>query len=320
LTVLVWALLTALLVAWGFSRIVVMQIERRWPPIGQFLQLDAVRLHYIDMPARPDAPVLVLLHGASGNLREPIEALKEALGDRYRIVAFDRPGHGHSSRGPREMSDPARQAVLLADALDRLGVTSCTVAGHSWGASVAAAMAVQQPGLVDGLVLIAPATHPWPGRISQRTLLFALPYVGRLLAEFVVIPLGLPVVAPTVRAIFRPAPVPVDYSRRIGAPLAVRPRTFSANCRDIADFYGHLVRLSARYHEIRCPAEILTGDTDAVVAPAIHAFGLARDIPEARLTVLPGGGHMPHWRYAGEVAAAAARIAAATQDRRLAAE
>jgi pimeloyl-ACP methyl ester carboxylesterase len=140
-------------------------------------------------------------------------------------------------------------------------------------------MAVRRPDLVDGLVLIAPATHPWPGRISQRTLFFALPYVGRLLAEFVVIPLGLPAVAPTVRAIFRPAPVPQDYSRLIGALLAVRPKTFAANCHDIADFYGNVVRLSARYHEIRCPTEILTGDTDAVVAPAIHAFGLARDIP-----------------------------------------
>ena len=218
------------------------------------------------------------------------------------------------------MSDPALQAELLAEALARLGVTSCTVAGHSWGAAVAAAMAVKAPDLVDGLVLIAPATHPWPGRISQRTLFFALPYIGRLLAEFVVIPLGLPAVAPTLRAIFRPAPVPQDYSRRIGALLAIRPKTFAANCRDIADFYRNVVRLSARYHEIRCPTEVLTGDTDPVVAPAIHAFGLARDIPDARLTVLPGGGHMPHWGHAAAVVAAIDRVTNQSREHRLAAE
>jgi pimeloyl-ACP methyl ester carboxylesterase len=134
LLILLAALVTALAAAWVFSRVVVFQIERRWPPVGEFLEVDGVRLHMRDVPATDaDAPVLLLLHGASGNLREPLGALQDSLAGRYRLLAFDRPGHGHSSRGGRDMSDPASQAELLADALAALGAGSCIVAGHSWG-------------------------------------------------------------------------------------------------------------------------------------------------------------------------------------------
>ena len=54
--------------------------------------------------------------------------------------------------------------------------------------------------------------------------------------------------------------------------------------------------------------EIVTGDSDAIVAPAIHAYALARDIPGARLTVLPGIGHMPHWSAPEAVVAAIERV------------
>lgn len=301
-------LIAAFAALWAFSRAAVLLIDRRWPPIGVLLRIGGIRLHLLDTAASAGAPVVVLIHGASGNLREPLGALQPALGGRYRLIAFDRPGHGHTSRGPRDMSDPARQADLFAQALRRAGVQSCIAVGHSWGAAVAAALAVHHPLLVAGLVLVAPATHPWPGGISRRTRFFALPYVGRALAELIVIPLGLKAVASALRSIFRPDPVPENYGRRIGALLAIRPRTFTANCRDIVDLYGHLVRLAGRYDQIRCPTEIVTGDTDPVVAPTIHSYGLARDIPGARLTVLRGAGHMPHWAHAAEIAAAIERV------------
>jgi pimeloyl-ACP methyl ester carboxylesterase len=134
-----------------------------------------------------------------------------------------------------------------------------------------------------------------------------------LLAEFVVVPIGLFVVAPSIRVVFHPDRVPPNYTRRIGALLAIRPKTFIANCRDVVDLYSHVVRLSARYCDIRAPTEILTGDTDPIVAPAIHAFGFARDIPGARLTILPGAGHMPHWSHREDVVAAIERLAARSE-------
>jgi pimeloyl-ACP methyl ester carboxylesterase len=223
------------------------------------------------------------------------------------MIAVDRPGHGHSERGPGEMSDPARQADLIAKVLDRLRPGPTIVLGHSWGAAVAAALAQRHPDHVAGLVLVSPATHPWPGGVSRRTRFFAASYFGRLAAEFAVVPLGLVMAGPAVRLVFAPDPLPQDYMDRIGALLAIRPKTFVANARDVANLNRHVLRLSARYYEIRAPTEIVTGDRDPIVSPAIHAYGLARDIPGARLTVLPGAGHMPHWSRTEEVVAAIER-------------
>lgn len=304
------------LALWAFSRAAGVFIDRTWPPRGKTLRIDGLDVHLVDIPASPEAPSLLLLHGASGNVREPLQALQHALAGRYRLLAVDRPGNGHSSRGAREMSDPARQAEVIAAALGRLHVGSCLVLGHSLGAAVALALALGRPDLVKGLILIAPATHPWPGGVSRRARFFALSRFGRIVAELVVAPLGLWLTGPTIRVIFRPCAVPVSYARRIGAMLAIRPACFVANCRDIADLHRHVIRLSARYSDIRVPAEIVTGDRDAIVAPAIHAYGLARDLPGARLTVLPGAGHMPHWSRAAEVVAAVDRVQARVESAR----
>lgn len=292
-----------------FSRVAVAVIDRMWPPVGHFVDIDGVRLHVLDIPAAAQsAPPLLLLHGASGNLREPVIALRDGLGGRFRLIAIDRPGHGHSSRGPRGTSDPARQADLVAGALDALSAGQCLVLAHSWGAAVAASLAVRHPTHVSGLVLVSPATHPWPGGVSRRARTFATPILGRILAEFAVVPIGLRLIGPSVRSIFAPADVSAGYSGKIGAALAIRPRSYVATCRDIVDLHGHLVRNSVSYSDIRAPVEIVTGDTDRVLAPAIHSWGMARDVPGACLTVLAGAGHMPHWSRTAEVIAALERV------------
>ena len=304
--------LTALAVLacfWALSRASVFIIDRCWPPAGRIMTIGGLRVHVKDVPAQRSGPAVLLIHGASGNLRDPISALSDALGGEFRLIAIDRPGHGHSDRGSRDMSDPARQADVVAMILDRFEAAPCVVLGHSWGAAVAAALAQRHPDSVAGLVLVSPATHPWPGGISRRTRLFAVPYLGRLLAELAVVPLGFSFARPAVKFVFAPDPVPPGYMRRIAALLAIRPKTFVANARDVADLHGHLIKLSVRYHEIRAPTEILTGDQDPIVSPAIHAYGLAREIPGSRLTILPGAGHMPHWSRTLEIVAAIRRLA-----------
>ena len=111
------------------------------------------------------------------------------------------------------------------------------------------------------------------------------------------------------RAIFRPGDPPADYRETVGAAMVLRPASFVANCQDIADLFANVVAMQARYPEIRAPVEIVTGDSDSIVAPAIHSYGLARDIPGARLTVLPGVGHMPHWSDPAAVLVAVGRAA-----------
>ena len=115
----------------------------RWrnPPIGQFLDINGVRLHYV-VSGHPNALTLVMLHGNGTLLQDfSISGLAAAASNSFRVICFDRPGFGHSSRPRAVIWSPERQAELLCAALARLGIERALVLGHSWGALVALAMA-----------------------------------------------------------------------------------------------------------------------------------------------------------------------------------
>ena len=66
----------------------------------------------------------------------------------YRVIVFDRPGFGHTPRPRNVIWSPEAQADLFRKALVRLNVQQAIVLGHSWGASVAIALAVRHPAFV----------------------------------------------------------------------------------------------------------------------------------------------------------------------------
>ena len=268
----------------------------RFPPIGRFLTVQNTRLHLIELPGpQDDAPAIVMIHGASGNVRDPLHTLGHRLNERYRVIAIDRPGHGHSARIGRFQSDPRIQASLIAETLTELNLDRAIVIGHSWGAAVSAALGYLHPERVAGLVFITPATHPWPGGVDWHYRVGCKPVTGRLFAELLAVPIGLMLIPCALRKIFRPASPPEEFREKVGAAMVLRPASFVANCQDIADLYSNVLAMEQRYPEISVPVEIVTGETDAIVAPAIHSYGLARDIDGASLSVLTNAGHMPHW-------------------------
>src|ERR1700676_4960323 len=120
------------------------------PPTGQFLEVNGVRLHYVE---HGSGEPLVLLHG-NGSMIQDFESsgLIDLAARDYRVIVFDRPGFGHSDRPRNIVWTPDAQAELIKRALARLGVSNAIVFGHSWGASVAVALALKYPGLVRGLV------------------------------------------------------------------------------------------------------------------------------------------------------------------------
>jgi pimeloyl-ACP methyl ester carboxylesterase len=287
------------------------RIARRHPPFGGFVDVDGLRIHYVDASPgdRPDdpRPPVLFIHGASGNLDEPRAALGPHLSDR-RVVWFDRPGHGHSARGPRTMAAPSEQARVAAGLLDRLGVDRAIVVGHSLGGSVAAAMGVLFPEKVAGLVFVSPATHPWPGGVTWYYTASTLPVVGPLFAWTLALPFGALAMESAARGVFHPQPMPDRYTELARVPLVLRPGNFLANAADVAALKANVTELSPRYGEIVAPTEIVTGDADSVVWPSIHSEGLKRDIPGAVLTVLTGVGHMPHHTHPADVVAAIDRV------------
>lgn len=295
---------------WAGTRVGAARLAAAFPPTGTVVVVDGVPIHVLDRGPR-DGPALVLLHGASGNHRDLDVPLGDRLAPRFRVLAVDRPGQGASGR-PQDGSaaTPDGQARLIAGALAALGVARATVVGHSLGAAVAAAFAVEHPERTAALILIAPATHPWPGDyVSFHNRVAAAPVIGRLFAATLPLPLGALVMTPAIRAVFRPDPAPEDYAERIGARLVLRPASFRANAEDVVDLSAHLARLAPRYREIAAPTLVIAGAHDPIVSNAIHADGLMRDVPGARRVDLPTG-HMPHWTATERVLEEIERFAA----------
>ncbi len=281
-------------------------IARTHPPKGRFIAVDGGRLHVDEIGGRSgDETALVLVHGASGNMEDMRIALGEALGSRFRTILIDRPGRGWSERPPGvEPASPQRQADRVAQALDILGVKRAVIVGHSWGGAMATAFAIRHPAMTAGLVLLAPTSHPWSGGVSWYYSLAALPWIGPLFTHTMVMPIGAMLINPATKGVFAPQTPPDRYIFDSSTSLVLRPKSFVANARDMTELKGNLEKLVPLYPSIEAPTVILTGDGDLTVSNDVHAQALAKSIPDARLEVLEGTGHMPHHARPDRVLAA----------------
>ena len=97
------------------------------------------------------------------------------------------------------------------------------------------------------------------------------------------------------KGVFEPDPMPSDYVEGSAAALVFRPDVFRNNARDVAGLLEFVTEFSQRYHEIKVPTVVITGNKDDIVLPSIHSVGLERDIEGAELIVLDGVGHKPDY-------------------------
>lgn len=283
-------------------------IARAHPPKGQFVPVDGGRLHVDQLGDLSSQTAVVLIHGASGNMEDMRIALGEILAPRYRTILIDRPGRGWSEAA-MEMSSPQRQADAVAQALAKLGVRRAIVVGHSLGGATAAAFAIRHPAMTAGLVLLSPTSHPWEGGISWYYTLATTPLLGPLFAHTMVLPLGALLAGHATGAVFAPQEPPENHVRRSATHLVLRPSAFIANARDVTELKDNLARLVPLYPQITAPTVILIGERDITVSNDIHATALASLIPEARLEILPGVGHVPHHARPDRVLAAVEEVA-----------
>lgn len=283
-------------------------LERKFPPTGQFVELDGHKLHFVDLPGNNDSlPPILFIHGASGNLRDQQGAYADALEGQARLIFVDRPGHGYSDLGGA--TDPARQADRYAQLLDDLGIEEVVVVCHSLGCASAAALAVLHKERVKGLVFVAPATHPWPGGVTWYYDVAALPVIGHIFTETLTLPIGNLGLETGVASVFSPNTPPAGYLRDSATELVFRPNVFRNNARDVTGLKPFVTEFSPRYREIMKPAIIITGDKDDVVLAEIHSVGLERDIPNAELIVLPDVGHKPDYVATETVVDAVKKVA-----------
>src|SRR5215218_3468241 len=90
------------------------EAERKHPPVGRFLEVDGVRLHYIEQGT---GEPLALIHGNGTLIQDfTVNGLVDRLSERYRVIVIERPGYGYSDR-PRGLWTPRAHATLYEHAL-----------------------------------------------------------------------------------------------------------------------------------------------------------------------------------------------------------
>lgn len=283
----------------------------RWPAVGEFVTVDDVPLHYIQTGSGPD---VVLLHGASGNLRDFTFDLVDKLAQDYRVTVFDRPGLGHSGRRAQHRGafntnaeTPQEQAALLADAAAQLGVSNPVVVGHSYGGAVAMAWGLDHD--AAAIVTLGGAIMPWPGKLDVQYRLLGNAVGGALVAPIVTAAVDPMRTYDAVEGIFAPQSMPDGYLAHIGPGLSLQRHVIRANGRQVFRLRPALVEMSARYATFALPVELLHGTADTTVGYDIHAVAAAQLLPDAQLTALEDVGHMPQHARPGAVIEAIHRAA-----------
>ena len=224
--------------------------------------------------------------GATGDLFDPF---RQHFSDRE-TIAFDAPGVGGSPT-PILPYTMRKLAGTVAGLVDELGHSQVDVLGLSWGGALAQAFAHRHPGMVRRLILTAtmPGVTSVPGRpAAVATLMSPMRYYS---------PEYLKRVAPTLYGgAIRDNPELLDEHAR---QRAARPPSS----------VGYIHQLSAiqRWsslpwlHRVPHRTLVLAGDDDPIVR-LVNARILAARIPDARLHIVEGGGHLFLFTRAKELA------------------
>ncbi|MEM8785267.1 MAG: alpha/beta hydrolase [Pseudomonadota bacterium] len=265
--------------------------------VGTFKPVGGGSLHFLDVAgdldvaadtAQKDVPLL-MIHGASANLRDLEVALLPEAARSRRVVLVDRPGHGLSDRLQRR-PDPRDQALAIKALADALGLERPILVANSYGGAVALAYGLAFPEAVSGMVLLAPVSHPWPGGVSWHNDVGAAPIIGPIFRHTLVPVLG-PRFAKAQLKTGADGPLPEGYYEKARLDLLFRPAAFKANSEDLVHLKPFIEEQSRRYGELAMPIRILADPADTTVSTTIHAKQLVDEAQNATLTLHPGAGH-----------------------------
>jgi len=230
-----------------------------------------------ELPGPPNAQVVVLLHGWTTTADVNWHTSYQALGDHFRVIAFDHRGHGRGLRAEAgfRLEECADDVAAVATAL---GVDRFIPVGYSMGGPIAKLVWKRHPDRVDGIVLCATSRHFADS--ARRRALFSMLNGTCALAS-----------TSTFRALS--ALSGSAWSRRVqrrcDAPWMVE-QVLRHDWARVLEAGRAIGRFDSRdwSSTIDVPTAVLASLDDEVV-PTRHQFELAGAVPGATLHTVPGG-------------------------------
>jgi pimeloyl-ACP methyl ester carboxylesterase len=213
-------------------------------------------------------PVVVLHHSTGNPGWTPFHA---ALARRFDVIVPDLPGFGRSPR-PDWAREPRDLAILVSRALERLSLRDAALVGLGFGGFVAAWVAVQSPARLASLVLVGAAgLQPEQGEIADQMLVAHDDYVRMGFRDDATYERIIGTPSSELRHLW-------DHSREMTARIAWKPYMFDR-------------RLAPLLADLRLPALLVWGEQDRIV-PRTCGERYARLLPDARLEIVSGAGHL----------------------------
>jgi pimeloyl-ACP methyl ester carboxylesterase len=196
---------------------------------------------------------------------------------------------------------------MLRAAAAQLGLERPILLGHSLGAAVALAWALDVPDDVAAVVTICGYVLPLGGPPPWVVALLRSPAVLSGVGVLGRSRLGRPLVESAVRRAFSPG-VPSPEYVRIAPQLALETANLIGDGEDRKAAEEGLATLRSRYPGLATPLVIVVGDEDRMVPPSVSER-LRALVPGSELVRVPSSGHMPQFTAPDVVVAAVDRAA-----------
>ena len=256
------------------------------PPgaLGTHVVVAGVPIRYAQAGRGPD---VLLIHGSPGSV-EDWAPIVERLSDRFRVTAFDRPGHGYSG-GAELPHTPEENARIALELIRALRLRDVILVGHSYGGMTGLALAIRNPEEVRALVVVGSRAYG-PASVGPLYRLLSVPMLGAGFAAVAGQSIGPGQIEAGIRTSFGPNVdlIPTGFvAERIR--IWNRPSVTTSLSLERMTLEASLNAMAPHYGEIRKPVFLVCGEQDE--RNYRDAQRLVREIPGARLRSLPDTGH-----------------------------
>lgn len=250
---------------------------------------NGLKVHWRDEGCR-QCPALILLHGSNSSLHT-FEPLVARLGEDYRVISYDQPGH--SLTGPHPKDDYSAHGMFeaLEAVISAAGVHRFSLGGNSMGGWVAWRYALVHPEKIESLILLDASGMPPRSGETLPPLSLGL----RIMRNPLLRPIAEQV---TPRAFVKKSLTDAVANKDVATPAMVDRywellrfpgNRRAAALRAVAD---RELAMADKIGAITAPVLLLWGSEDRLV-PVTAATTFKERLPQAEIVVLDGIGHLP---------------------------
>ncbi len=280
-------LFSVICLSFGYFDKPVLELQGKYAnPPSEFTVVDGMNVHFRDEGIHTDSLPIILLHGTGSSLHT-YDDWVSVLKKNYRVVRMDLPAFGLTGPFPDRNYSIDHYVDFLTQFLKQLGIKKCIVAGNSLGGQIAGAFAIQNPEMVEKLVLIDAAGYKFDSKSAPIAFRLArMPVVNKLLTFI------------TPKFMARASVENVYFDKAKVSEVLV-DRYFELTLRE-GNRQALVDRLTAKIdtfdfddiRSIRQPTLVIWGDYDMLI-PVSNAHRFHDDLPNDTLIILKQVGHVP---------------------------